>query len=71
MRFDKLFCARMAVTAGLVAMSVSVFGLVPVHAQTAPAMPAGTVAQPGPVRRMSIDDAVATSLEQNLDLQVQ
>ena len=32
-------------------------------------MPAA--AQQGPVRRMSIDDAVATALEQNLDLQVQ
>src|SRR5688572_24941450 len=82
MRFDKRFCARMAVAAGMVAAAVSVFGLVPVHAQTTPApgprdavfasrsgqMPA---AAQGPVRRMSIDDAVATALEQNLDLQVQ
>ena len=82
MRFDKRFCARMAVAAGMVASAVSVFGLVPVHAQTTPApgprdavfasrggsMPA---AAQGPVRRMSIDDAVATALEQNLDLQVQ
>lgn len=56
----------MAVTASLVAASVSVFGLTPVHAQTMPA-----AAQQGPVHRMSIDDAVATALEQNLDLQVQ
>ena len=69
MRFDKRFCARTAVTAGLLAAAVSVFGLSPVHAQTTPAMPAA--AQQGPVRRMSIDDAVATALEQNLDLQVQ
>src|SRR5687768_1114230 len=69
MRFDKRFCARMAVAAGVVASAVSVFGLVPVHAQTTPAMPAA--AQQGPVRRMSIDEAVATALEQNLDLQVQ
>lgn len=69
MRFDKRFCARTAVTAGLVAASVSVFGLSPVHAQTTPAMPA--TAQQGTLRRMSIDDAVATALEQNLDLQVQ
>src|SRR5918993_294608 len=68
MRFDKRFCARMAVAAGMVAAAVSVFGLVPVHAQTTPAMPA---AAQGPIRRMSIDDAVATALEQNLDLQVQ
>ena len=69
MRFDKRFCARTAVTAGLLAATVSVFGPSPVHAQTTPAMPA--TAQQGPVRRMSIDDAVATALEQNLDLQVQ
>lgn len=66
MRFDKRFSARLAVAAGLVASAVSVFGLVPVHAQTTPAAGAQ-----GPVRRMSIDDAVATALEQNLDLQVQ
>jgi len=65
MRFDKRFCARTAVKAGLLAATVSVFGPSPVHAQTTPA------AQQGPVRRMSIDDAVATALEQNLDLQVQ
>jgi outer membrane protein len=69
MRFDKRFCARTAVRAGLLAASVSVFGLSPVHAQTTPAMPAA--AEQGPVRRLSIDDAVATALEQNLDLQVQ
>ena len=68
MRFDKRFCARTAVADGLLASAVSVFGLSPVHAQTTPAAPA---AQQGPVRRMSIDDAVATALEQNLDLQVQ
>ena len=68
MRFDKHFCARTAFIAGLVASAVSVFGPVPVHAQTTPAMPS---ASQGPVRRMSIDDAVATALEQNLDLQVQ
>jgi outer membrane protein TolC len=70
MRFDKPFCARTAITTGLVAASVSVFGLSPVHAQTTPVMPA-TAQQQGTVRRMSIDDAVATALEQNLDLQVQ
>jgi len=69
MRFDKRFCARTALRAGLIAASVSVFGLFPVHAQTTPAMPA--TGDQGPVRRMSIDDAVATALEQNLDLQVQ
>jgi outer membrane protein TolC len=69
MRFDKLLCARTAVAAGLVASVVSVFGPAPVHAQTTPALAA--TAQPGPVRRMTIDDAVASALEQNLDLQVQ
>ena len=68
MRFDEHFCARTVFMAGLVASAVSVFGPAPVHAQTTPAMPA--TAQT-PVRRMSIDDAVATALEQNLDLQVQ
>lgn len=79
MRFDKRFCARTVVIAGLMAATVSVFGLTPVHAQTTPAFaqaPAGQPvmppsAQQGTVRRMSIDDAVATALEQNLDLQVQ
>jgi len=69
MRFDKRFCARTVVAAGFMAAVVSVFEPSPVHAQTTPGMPA--TAQPGPVRRMSIDDAVATALEQNLDLQVQ
>ena len=74
MRFDKRFCARMAVSAGLVVGAVSVFGLTPVHAQTTPTSAGAMVpptAQQATVRRMSIDDAVATALEQNLDLQVQ
>jgi len=68
MRFDQRFCARTAVTAGLFAAAFSVFGQSPVHAQTKPAQP--PAAQPGVVR-MNADDAVATALEQNLDLQVQ
>ena len=67
MRFDQRFCARAVVAAGLVATIVSGFGLSPVHAQTSAATPPAQ----GPVRRMSIDDAVATAIEQNLDLQVQ
>ena len=63
MRFDKRFCARVAVSAGLVAVAVSVFGPSPVHAQTTPAQPRAVT--------MTIDEAVATALEQNLDLQVQ
>jgi outer membrane protein TolC len=66
MRVDKRFCARMLVTAGLAVSAMSAFGPLPVHAQTT-APPAAQ----GPVRRLSIDDAVATALEQNLDLQVQ
>jgi outer membrane protein TolC len=69
MRFDKGFCARFAISTGLVAAAVSVFGPSPVHAQTTPATPPAA-GQPQAVR-MSIDDAVATALEQNLDLQVQ
>jgi outer membrane protein TolC len=73
MCFDKRFSARIAMAVGVVASAVSVFGLIPVHAQTtAPALTvAGAAQQAAPVRRMSIDDAVATALEQNLDLQVQ
>ena len=67
MRFDQRFCARAVVTAGFVATIVSGFGLSAVHAQTSAATPPAQ----GPVRRMSIDDAVATAIEQNLDLQVQ
>ena len=68
MRLNKRFCARAAVTAGLVAAMVSVFGPGPVHAQTKPTLPpqAGATERP-----MTIDDAVAMALEQNLDLQVQ
>lgn len=68
MRFDKRFCARTVVRAGLVAASVSVFGLSPVHAQTTPAP---GMERGGPIRRMSIDEAVSTALKQNLDLEVQ
>lgn len=77
MRFDKRFCARTAVAAGILAAAVSAFGPSPVHAQTTPPSASATptmppTAQPqGQVRRLSIDDAVATALEQNLDLQVQ
>ena len=70
MRYDKRFCARTAVIAGLAAAVVSVFGLTPVHAQTRPTVPPATQAGTT-VQRMSIDDAVAMALEQNLDLQVQ
>jgi outer membrane protein TolC len=60
--------------AGLVAIGLFVFGAAPVRAQTAPVMSAAleqagqTVAG---VRRLSIDEAVALALEQNVDLQVE
>ena len=70
MRFDKHFCARTTVVDALAVAAVSVFGLRSVHAQTRPTVP--PAAQAGTtVQRMSIDDAVAMALEQNLDLQVQ
>lgn len=68
MRLDKRSCVRMVVATGLAASVASGIGLSPVHAQTMASTPASGQA---PVRRMSIDDAVATALEQNLDLQVQ
>ncbi len=68
MRPDYRSYARIVMVAGFAATSVSVFGLSPVHAQTAGA---SQPAPAGPVRRLSMDDAVATAIEQNLDLQVQ
>ncbi len=73
MRVDKRFRARAVVAAGLAAALMSVSGSSPVQAQTAGAAPTTTQqATAGtPVRRLSMDDAVATAIEQNLDLQVQ
>jgi outer membrane protein TolC len=71
MGVDKRFCARAAVRAAVMALAVSVFGLAPVQAQTRLATPPAMPPAQGAVQRMSIDDAVATALEQNLDLQVQ
>jgi len=68
MRVDQISRARLGLAAGILVAGLSVFGASPVHAQTAPA--AQPAAQ-GPVRQLSMDDAVATALEQNLDLQVQ
>ena len=62
MRVEKRFCARMAVRAGVLAAAVSGFGPSPVHAQTPAVRPGSAPAvdsQSGPVRRLSIDDAVA------------
>jgi outer membrane protein len=76
MRSQKLFRPCAAVSACCAAAILSVFGASPVRAQTTlTAGQAGVAAaqsmQPqGPVRRLSIDEAVALALEQNLDLQI-
>lgn len=66
MRHEKRFLAR-TVLAAFAAACLSGFGAAPVRAQTAEA------GQPdqGPVRLLTIDEAVALALEQNLDLQVE
>ncbi|MDE3154155.1 MAG: TolC family protein [Acidobacteriota bacterium] len=73
MRQDLLRAAR------LISGTVALLGLaVSVSAQTGQPMPAPPAAatdaasnQPGPVRRLSIEDAVQLALEHNLDIQVQ
>ena len=73
---QKLFRPQAVVSACCAAAILSVFGASPVRAQTTlTAAQAGTAAAQsmeaqGPVRRLSIDEAVALALEQNLDLQV-
>jgi outer membrane protein len=74
MRDYTCYQARFVLTALSVGAAVFVFGAGAVRAQTAPAASvtaAATAAQfQGPVRRLSIDEAVALALEQNSDLQV-
>jgi outer membrane protein TolC len=74
MRDQTCYRSRFVLTALAAAATVFVFGAGPVRGQTTAAVvstPAGTSAQfQGPVRRLSIDEAVALALEQNLDLQV-
>ncbi|MBA3269707.1 MAG: TolC family protein [Acidobacteria bacterium] len=78
MRVEKNFGVRAGVTAAGAAVALFVFGAGPVRAQTAPAgrvAPSAAVVsippQPQePVRRLSINEAVALALEQNIDLQV-
>ena len=76
MRDQKCFPARIGVTAATLAAAVFVFGAGVVRGQTAALTPsaANTVTaseQPQvPVRRLSIDEAVALALEQNINLQV-
>jgi outer membrane protein TolC len=76
MRSQKLFRSSAAVTACCAVAILSVFGASPVRAQTtltagqAGAAAAQSMEPQGPVRRLSIDEAVALALEQNLDLQI-
>ena len=74
MRCQPCFSVGTVATALSAAATVFVFGAGPVRAQTAPAPMAtvGVTAPPpsGPVRRLSIQEAVALALEQNIDLQV-
>jgi outer membrane protein len=65
MRVLNGFRARSVLVATLALTGLSDFGLSPVRAQTPTAPPTA------PVRRISIDEAVALALENNLDLQVQ
>lgn len=64
MRVQKRFAAQSVLWAGLALAGLSVFGVTPVRAQTP--LPAAQEQ----VRRISIDDALALALENNLDLQV-
>ncbi|MDP1568371.1 MAG: TolC family protein [Vicinamibacterales bacterium] len=63
MRHEKRFLTR-TLMASLVAVGLSGFGAEPVRAQT-------PGASQGPVRHLTIDEAVTLALEQNLDLQVE
>ncbi|MDH4066774.1 MAG: hypothetical protein OEW19_20430, partial [Acidobacteriota bacterium] len=65
MRVLKRFSAQSFLVAGVTLAGLSVFGASPVRAQTP-----SPVAQEQ-VRRISMDDALALALENNLDLQVQ
>ena len=64
MRVQKRFPAQSVLVAGLALAGLSAFGVSPVRAQTPPP-PAQEQ-----VRRISMDDALALALENNLDLQV-
>lgn len=73
MRDYRRIWRRLAVTGFAAAAMLSVFEPAPVRAQTltAQAAAASMTAQTGPVRSLTIDDAVASALEQNVELQVQ
>ena len=74
MRDQKCFRARAGLIAGAVALGVFVSGADVVRAQTSSSLSAAAAAAPaeaqGPVRQLSIEEAVALALEQNINLQV-
>jgi outer membrane protein len=74
MRDQTCYRSRLVMTALSVASTMFVFGAGPVRAQTAPVAAISATTAPaqfqGPVRRLSMNEAVALALEQNLDLQV-
>ncbi|MGE3277405.1 MAG: TolC family protein [Vicinamibacterales bacterium] len=74
MREYKHFRPRVLLAAAVAVAGLSGFGATPVRAQTAgqeAAMVPSTTDAQGPARRLTIDEAVALALEQNLDLQVE
>ena len=75
MREGLSFRVGRVLTAASAAATLFVFGAGPVRAQTAPTLTSAVANVPpaqiqGQVRRLSIDEAVALALEQNVDLQV-
>ena len=76
MRKQMRFCARIGLSAPVAAALVFVSGADAVRAQTATNLSAAAAAAAapaeaqGPVRRLSVDEAVALALEQNINLQV-
>ncbi len=75
MRDQRICGAGRVLTGVVVGATLFVFGAGPVRAQTTPAAAVSSATPPvvqpqGPVRRLSINEAVAMALEQNVDLQV-
>ena len=77
MRDQKCFLARAGLTVSAVILGVFVSGADVVRAQTSSSLGAAAAAAAapaeaqGPVRRLSIEEAVALALEQNINLQVE
>jgi outer membrane protein len=75
MRHEMCFRASRVLAGLCAAGTMFVFGAGPVRAQTTPSIASAAAAAPaiqaqGGVRRLTIDEAVALALEQNVDLQV-